>query len=46
MFVWRGVQLTIQELVYQDKVVLDALLIQLPEIALWDIDETVQELEY
>jgi hypothetical protein len=46
MFVWSGVYLTIQELVYQDKVVLDALLIQLPEIALRDIDETVQELEY
>jgi len=39
-------KLTVQELVYQYKVVLDTLLVQLPEIAFRDVDEPVQELEY
>lgn len=42
----RAFWLTVQELVYQDKVVLDTLLVQLPEIAFRDVDETVQEFEY
>lgn len=42
----RGSHLTVQEFVYQDKVVLDGLLVKLAKVALTELDKPVEELEY